>query len=202
MARIPVEHERKGSPWWMWLLGLLLLAGVIWLLAELFDNEEVVEDPIVEGVEEVEPVAPVGGLIVEPMEITEATDPDAFIGRQVQFEMMRVVSVPGDSVFVMEKADTAASEIAGENEELVGSMNNRILVVLNENIPAPPDSVEGEVNVNPDQIVRITGQVQQLDDQMLQMWNLPETDIQEIAQNRLYVRAEEVSVMEPADGPY
>lgn len=38
MANIPVE-QRTGPPWWLWLLGLLLLAGGIWLVAELFDNE-------------------------------------------------------------------------------------------------------------------------------------------------------------------
>ena len=39
MANIPVEHTRTGTPWWLWLLGLLLLGGLIWLIAELFDNE-------------------------------------------------------------------------------------------------------------------------------------------------------------------
>ncbi len=39
MANIPVEETRTGTPWWLWLLGLILLGGVIWLVAELFDNE-------------------------------------------------------------------------------------------------------------------------------------------------------------------
>ena len=39
MADIPVEETRTGPPWWVWLLGLLLLAGLVWLIAELFDNE-------------------------------------------------------------------------------------------------------------------------------------------------------------------
>ena len=39
MANIPVEPTRAATPWWLWLLGLLLLGGLIWLVAELFDNE-------------------------------------------------------------------------------------------------------------------------------------------------------------------
>ncbi len=53
MANIPVERT-KTTPWWLWLLGLLLLAGLIWFLLEAFDDddeivdttEEVVETPI------------------------------------------------------------------------------------------------------------------------------------------------------------
>lgn len=39
MANIPVERTGGGTPWWLWLLGLLLLVGLVWLVAELFDNE-------------------------------------------------------------------------------------------------------------------------------------------------------------------
>ena len=39
MANIPVERTSTGTPWWVWLLGLLLLAGLVWLIAEMFDNE-------------------------------------------------------------------------------------------------------------------------------------------------------------------
>ena len=39
MANIPVERTSSGTPWWAWLLGLLLLGVVIWFVAELFDNE-------------------------------------------------------------------------------------------------------------------------------------------------------------------
>ena len=39
MANIPVERTSTGTPWWLWLLGLVLLGGLVWLVAELFDNE-------------------------------------------------------------------------------------------------------------------------------------------------------------------
>ncbi len=39
MANIPVERPSSGTPWWLWLLGVLLLGGLIWFIAEAFDNE-------------------------------------------------------------------------------------------------------------------------------------------------------------------
>lgn len=51
MARIPVEQERRGTPWWLWVVGLLILAALIWLLIGWFDpdtelNEGVVTDSL------------------------------------------------------------------------------------------------------------------------------------------------------------
>ena len=57
MANIPVERTKTGVPPWLWLVGLLLLALLIWFLFETFgDNEEV---EIVEDTTEVvaEPIA-------------------------------------------------------------------------------------------------------------------------------------------------
>lgn len=61
MARIPVEKKGgAGTPWWLWLLGLILLVGLIWLLVEAFDTEEV-EEPVVEEPVVTEPVEPMTG---------------------------------------------------------------------------------------------------------------------------------------------
>lgn len=38
MADIPVERN-TGVPWWMWLLGVLLLLGVLWFVYEMFDED-------------------------------------------------------------------------------------------------------------------------------------------------------------------
>lgn len=44
MARIPVEKKGGGPAWWWWILGLILVAGLIWLVAEALDDDAVVED--------------------------------------------------------------------------------------------------------------------------------------------------------------
>lgn len=38
MAEIPVERT-GGVPWWAWLLGLMLLLGLIWFVYEMTDND-------------------------------------------------------------------------------------------------------------------------------------------------------------------
>ncbi len=51
MANIPVERTSTGTPWWLWLLGLLLLIGLIWfLVSALGDDDDVVavDAPVVE----------------------------------------------------------------------------------------------------------------------------------------------------------
>jgi hypothetical protein len=57
MANIPVERD-TSRPWWIWLLGLLLLALLIWLLVELLSDDDDAELATVDPVEEVTPVAP------------------------------------------------------------------------------------------------------------------------------------------------
>ena len=50
MANIPLERTETGTPWWVWLLGLLVLVGLVWFLIEAFgdgeDDEIVAEDPV------------------------------------------------------------------------------------------------------------------------------------------------------------
>ena len=58
MANIPVERTSTGTPWWLWLLGALLLALLAWfLISALSDDDDVavVED----DVETVAPIAPI-----------------------------------------------------------------------------------------------------------------------------------------------
>jgi hypothetical protein len=80
MANIPVERD-TGRPWWIWLLGLLLLALLIWLIAELLsgepdaDDELLVDDPV----EEVTPVAPVEtGMDLSDVYVTRVTGDRTF----------------------------------------------------------------------------------------------------------------------------
>ena len=53
MANIPVERT-SGTPWWLWLLGLLLLLALIFFLIEAFDDEP--DGDEIAAVETVDPV--------------------------------------------------------------------------------------------------------------------------------------------------
>jgi len=80
MANIPVERTSSGTPWWLWLLGLLLLLALIWFLISAFsdDEEEIVEDEI-ETVEPI-PAAPVetASLDLSNLYVTRVTGDRTF----------------------------------------------------------------------------------------------------------------------------
>ena len=75
MANIPVERTSTGPPWWLWLLGLLLLGLIAWLIISgLSDDEEVVVD----DTEVVEPVAVEPGLDLSNVYVTSVVGDNTF----------------------------------------------------------------------------------------------------------------------------
>ncbi|GEM_PF-3583306 len=222
MARIPVEHERRGSPWWLWLLGLLLLAGLIWLLAELFEPSRP-SDEVVEGeVRREQPTPPAeGAAITNPEQIVNATEPASLVGRRVQLDSMRVVASQGDSIFVVEPAnamargaaptpnatDTAdAMDTTGAGGMAADTTDNRILVVhrgMGTTSPTPSaDSANAMAgaDVTTGDVVRITGTVQEMTESRMREINVPGIRTSEIVQNGLYIQADDISPMSSARG--
>ncbi|MDT0632250.1 hypothetical protein RQM47_06965 [Rubrivirga sp. S365] len=95
MANIPVEHK-SGTPWWLWLLGLLLLLALIFFLINAFDDDE-------EAVAVVDPVETVDPVVTPP--VTEVA---------LDLANVYVTRVPGDRTFFV-----APSESETGNETLV-----------------------------------------------------------------------------------
>ena len=79
MANIPVEHK-SGTPWWLWLLGLLLLLALIFFLINAFSDDDDVA--VVDPVEDVDPVVtpPVveTGLNLSDVYVTRVVSDRAF----------------------------------------------------------------------------------------------------------------------------
>ena len=108
MANIPVERK-GGTPWWTWLLALLAVIGLIWLIAELFDDEPDADElPGTEdnvgmiddtelGDDGIGNVAATGA-ITSFAALAEGT---AHVGREVDLDDMNVVALAGDSSFVI-----------------------------------------------------------------------------------------------------
>ena len=94
MANIPVEHK-SGTPWWLWLLGLLLLLALIFFLIEAFDDEP--DGDEITAVETVDPV------VAPPVTATALDLSDVYVTR-----------VTGDRTFYV-----APSEADSANETLV-----------------------------------------------------------------------------------
>lgn len=96
MANIPVERTSTGTPWWLWLLGLLLLAGLIWFLLEAFDDDPdvtIADDPV-ESVDD----AVVAGTVDAGLDLSD----------------LYVTRVTGDRTFFV-----APSEAMADQETLV-----------------------------------------------------------------------------------
>lgn len=71
MADIDIERK-SGSKWWLWLLGLLLLALLAWALIEMLDDDE----PEVAAVVDPAPAAPVAP-VADPVVAAPAAMPAA-----------------------------------------------------------------------------------------------------------------------------
>ena len=150
MAEIKVE--RKGLPWWAWLIMALVAVALIWwVVAEMGDDEETdLAAPDVAIVETVPPpVMPMdpatggqAGAITDIATLLDAEDPAALVGRQVRLEGVQGLDMVGDATFWVGRGD-----------------DDRAFVILDEQIPSPPPEVEGRVNVNAGQTVDITGSV-------------------------------------------
>lgn len=132
-----INVERKGPSIWPWIIGLIVLALLIWALTELFDNDDdsvLVTDPAGEQPSMVEPAPePISpGPMVAALPVAEiAGDPESFEGRTVSGEA-RVMEVPTDRGFWIEDG------------------GQRLFVILGDR-PA-----EEPLDINPGQTIRIT----------------------------------------------
>lgn len=131
MADINVER-REGANIWPWIIGLIVLALLIWALAEAFggDDEVAVEPAPVETVEPLPPVAapPAVAAVGLPVAAILA-NPASYFGQTISGEA-RVVEVPTDRGFWIEDG------------------GQRMFVLINE--PA-----NETIDVNPGQMVRL-----------------------------------------------
>lgn len=181
MAEIQIERKKSGG--WMWLVGLLVLALLVWGLFELLDNDpEVAELPPAAAPVVAPAVAPaVAGPtpLTDVVAIVAVPDPMPLVGQPVQLTNVAVQAVPGDSIFWVGPSET-----------------QRLLVVLDET-RTPGTPVEGRVNVNPGQTVSVSGVLRQTpaDLQPWQArWKLNEEAMTTLRNGRLYLAADRVTV--------
>ena len=106
MANIPVEHK-SGTPWWLWLLGLLLLLALIFFLINAFSDDD-----------EVAVVDPVEDPIVAPPVVETALDlSDVYVTRVTGDRTFFVAPSEGSSdetLVILDQTASAAPGIEGQ----------------------------------------------------------------------------------------
>ncbi|WP_412068111.1 hypothetical protein [Rubrivirga sp. IMCC43871] len=172
MANIPVERS-AGTPWWLWLLGALLLGALLWFLIGAFGDDDV-DDAYVDDAEMVEDVDPV----------VVAGDMDADVDMALDMSNLYVTRVTGDRTFFV-----AASDDPNAAETLV---------ILDQEASAAP-GIEGQVDINPGQRVSLTGaDYGPLGDMDLLNMGIPDADLNAMTADTDVIRADgdEVEILE------
>ena len=137
MANIPVERK-AGTPWWLWLLGLLLLLALIFFLIEAFDDE-----PDGDEVVATDPVETVDPIVTPPVTETALDLSDVYVTRVV--------------------SDRAFYVAPGENQT-----GTETLVILNQDLSPGTPGIEGQVDVNDGQRLNLSaGRMEPIGDENL-----------------------------------
>lgn len=61
-----INVERKGTSIWPWIIGLIVLALLIWLLTEMFDGGDETTEPVTTEPVPTQPVAEPVPVVTEP----------------------------------------------------------------------------------------------------------------------------------------
>lgn len=198
MANIPVE-KTGGTPWWLWLLGLLLLGGLIWLGAELFDDEPdadeiagtednigLIDDAeLGDDTDDLDGVGVAGGGVAGGTITTLAAlaDGAANVGRDVDLDNMRVLSLTGDSSF-----------FAGPGS----SADEGVLVVLTdmgEWRVGPGDGSDGQYDVNVGDKLDFEGTIRAFDASVPDYAEMPSANRDRILRQGVFISAGSLDLM-------
>ena len=121
-----------------------------------------------------------GPVITNLTTIFNEPDKESLVGRQVLVMGVLVHSVPSDVAFWVGPSD-----------------NQQVLMVLG-NTARTPGPIEGRVDVNPGQMVNVTGTVRELPSpaEARQRWNFDEATAAELGQHQIYVEVQELDVVQ------
>lgn len=114
MAKIPVEKKRQ-STWIWWLLGLVLIGGIIWILVDTPDDDD---ELVLTGVEEVETLPTQERQDYEGVDLgVILANPGEYVGESFPTMEVRVSSVPTDRGFWISDGDDSLFAIINDGPE-------------------------------------------------------------------------------------
>lgn len=163
MAQIAVERK-GGIPWWVWLIAVLIIIGIIAYFATANNNNQAVVAPGSTG-------EAARTAIVDPLVLYNPADPTVLAGNRVELAPVKVLSV------------------AGNNAYWVGESANRdFLLVLGPQIQQTT-LAPGEVVRIYGTAERFPGY-----ERASQMWNLNANDRAAFNRQTVYVNADRIDV--------
>ena len=193
MAEIKVQRK-TGVPWWLLLLLAVLAFGLIWWLVARSGNNDADTDLLAEAPPAAtapglaggdagatatgEPAA--GDAVTDVNTILNAGDARTLVGRDVRLEDVAVQEMVGDAAFW-----------------IGASGGERVLVILDQQIPSPPPSVEGRVNVNAGQTVDVRGRMRAATD-LPPAAGLEPREREAARGQQVYIWADSAEVVSPA----
>ena len=210
MANIPVE-KKSGGGFLPWLLGILALIALIWLGAELFDEEpdadeiagiENNEGPIddveidVPGIDLIDtdddlydPLA--SNIYVTDVELDELEVEGADVDGDGQIE--RAAEGRGDRRLgsAVDLDNARVLNVVGDSAFFVGTDDARRVLVVLENLgesEAGARGTDGAYNIDEGDMVSINGTVARYTEGARGTWELPDTERERMLRQGLYVR--------------
>ena len=216
MARIPVERrEGGGTPWWLWLIGAVLLIGVIWLLAEAFTGRDEVDVGVTDPPVVTDQGVATGPAITTPSTLFEAPDARALAGRPVELADMRVEEVVDGNVFWVTATGleedrrllvaVTGQQAPGQPGVAPGTPPGTAPPGAEPGVTAPDATapgaatpgvtqpgqpgVEGVTDVQVGQVVTIYGYVRELETTEADAWGLTQQQMQDFQDQQIYVDA-------------
>lgn len=203
MANIPVERD-TSKPWWLWLLGILLLALLVWLAFELFDDEPDADEiagtednvGVIDDVDLSDDLAAATDITTEDqlyaVEDTVASEGVTVTrlepGSAVNLQNVPVLSVIGDSAFWIGRDDARRYLVvlAGLGEDETGAGGS-----------------DGVFNVDEGDTVSITGAIARFVEGERGLSGLTDDDTQALRERDAYIRVNsngDINVMGGAAG--
>lgn len=182
MAQLDIQ-KKQGASWIWWLIGLIVLALIIWWLVAGNDNDaQVAEAPgAVAPVATAPAAAPAAAApVTDVVIVVTAPNPADFVGQHVELRGVHVQSVVSDKGFWVGPSDT-----------------QRLFAVrTNQTAPfTPPNGA-----VDPGQTVDLFGVVEAMPDDLTPQtteWNLASTDTAALGAERVYIRVDSLTIAAP-----
>ena len=182
MANIPVERTSTGTPWWLWLLGLLLLALLAWFLISALSDDD--DDVAVVDDTEVVDVAP-APVVAEPV----TTEDQLYAVDGGEMEGVTVTRLePGTPVTLR---DIQVLRVNGDSTFWIGRDDGRRYLVVLSNLGEDETGAggsDGVFDVDDGDTVSITGAIARYVDGERGLSELTDADTEALRERQAYIR--------------